>query len=107
MADDDHDVVPDDLLTDERKWRDISEVVEQAHTIATGLESMPDYVTDGLSYAMGFQGQYGRLASQAVTYVGGGVEAMRDIADRLRATHDEYVQSEDDAAQESLSAEWA
>ena len=106
MAGDDHEVVLEDLLTDEAKWRAISDVVEEAHQIAQGVGVMPDFVTDGLSYAMGFQDQYQKLAGQTVTFIGDGVIAMRDIADRLRETHNEYESSENDAEQESVSAEW-
>lgn len=106
MAGDDHDVNLEDLLADERKWRDIAEVADGARATGAGVAELPDYVTDGLSYALGFQSQYNKLADQTVTYLADGVTAMNDIADRLRATHDEYVTSEDDAAQESASAEW-
>lgn len=105
-GDDDHEVNLDDLLVDERKWRDIADVVDGARATGEGVATLPDYVTDGLSYAMGFQGQYNRLADHTVTYLADGVTAMNDIADRLRSTHDEYVTSEDDAAQESVDAEW-
>lgn len=106
MSGDDHEVVLEDLLVDEAKWRAISDVMQEAHTTAQGVEVLPDFVTDGLSYAMGFQDQYQKLASQTVTFIGDGVIAMRDIADRLHETHNEYESSEYDAEQESAGAEW-
>lgn len=106
-GDADHQVNLDDLLTDEAKWRDIADVAEEARVIAAGVETMPNFVTDGLSYAMGFQDQYNELAGDAVSYLTDGVATLVDIADRLRATHEEYLSSEDDAEYESVSAEWA
>ncbi len=107
MSGDDHDVNLDDLLTDEAKWRDIAEVAEEARVIASGVEKMPDYVTDGLSYAAGFQTQYDEIAGGAVKYLTDGVATLADVADRLRATYDTYVGSEDDAESEAVNAEWA
>src|SRR5690554_2115522 len=104
MAGDDHEVDLDDLKTDESKWRAIGDVVEEAHGVAQGVGTMPDFVTDGLSYAMGFQGQYQKLAGQTVDYINAGHLAMDDIADRLNDTHREYESSEYDAEMESVSA---
>ncbi|MFV0286224.1 MAG: hypothetical protein ACK5IM_07530 [Demequina sp.] len=100
------DVDLDDLLTDEAKWRAIADVAEGAYTTATALSPLPFMVTDGLSYAQGFKTQYDELASAAATYIADGVTAMRDIADRLHDTHDEYSASESDATDESVEAEW-
>jgi hypothetical protein len=108
MSDDvDLDVVLEDLLTDANKWDDVGGVVGEAHSIATGVELCPDMVTDGLSYAQGFQGQYNELAGEATSFLNGGVSAISGIASRLRDTHDAYELAESDATNESVAADWA
>lgn len=100
-------VVIEDLATDAAKWREIADVVTEAVVLGRAIESVPNMVTDGLSYAAGFQGQYDELASGAVKYIEDGATAMNSVADRLDATREEYLESEDDATAESVDAEWS
>ncbi len=100
-------VLLEDLSTDAAKWRAIADALAQAHATGAGVQSAPDMVTDGISYAAGFQEQYNTLGPRAVGYIAEGETAMRGVADRLDATRREYEASEDYALGELSTAERA
>jgi hypothetical protein len=88
-------VLLDDFVKDAAKWREIREVVETSRSTASGVETVPFAVTDGISYAAGFREQYNTLAGWTVDYLRDGRDALEEIAAALGTTRDEYLASEE------------
>lgn len=91
----DFSVVLDDFKKDADKWRAINEVVGTSQATAATVQVLPDYVTDGISYAAGFKTQYDALATRTADYLADGHTALESIAVKLEDTRTQYLASDE------------